>query len=146
MEIECENCGTVWEPAFDSEPHLICGILRCPLCARKEDVAEEEVPEMKKVPFPYKKKAPAKAVSNSRSKSKNKYPDEIKPFLKREINNLTMKALVDYINKKWKCDITYMRLNAFLNYHNIKRKPLKKLPPEDSDEDLNGPDYVDDGE
>lgn len=75
--------------------------------------------------------------NNSNRKGKlKKYPDEMKSFIKREINNLTNSEIVDYINKKWKCDITPIRLASFVQYNRIKRAELKTLPPENEDSDF----------
>ena len=106
-----------------------------------EEMQEEKSePEANPAKKSVKKKAPVKQLKTG---GQQKYPDEMEAFVRRKIEYLVNQELVDEINHRWKVDINKSRFAAYLQFKNIKRKPLKKLPPEDDDEDFHGPDYVD---
>lgn len=53
--------------------------------------------------------------------SNQKYPDKLKAFVERHMNQNTNIQLSNLINEKFDCDITPMKLSSFMNYNQLRR-------------------------
>lgn len=78
------------------------------------DKLEKEIP--KKVPkTPYR----AEVVTKQR---KSKYPNEMKGFIEKHMNQNSNQKLCDMINEKWDVEITVAKLAAFISHNKLKRE------------------------
>ena len=101
--------------------------IRYPLGEEEEDGKEEAEPESKPVK---KRTRRIKIVTPNKKEPQKKYPDEMRGFVERHLNQNNNQEICDLINEKWDVEITKERLAAYMAYNKLKRDKNKKLHPQ----------------
>ena len=84
---------------------------------------------------------------NKYKNRKKKYPDEMRDFIKENIDDLKNPELVEEINEKWGVGINVEKLKSYFNSHGIKRTKKEKpkieesLVKDDEPEELESEDF-----